>query len=262
MTRLPKRKRKIIKYICVIKVYTFEKIKYGIKYCENIRVTLRLQLLHVKSHVVSKFLWKSRSLFARNCRAKLSVQNKQDSSSFPIRFVEYRGSSVAIHAGTIYFYLGRKSPVVMEIYRGLNIDIGARQRRSEMSLNRNLESLCLSEITRRKNTHRLRTIVYLATHYALPLSRKRLSQKIHSVIYFSTPILSTLFPRRFNTIYSIPLLCRVLLEISMYLGKHFAAVTARYVGNEVSDGSFSRATCKIPGCSSKLHDGPRTKRTN
>lgn len=117
-----------------------KKIKYSIKYCENIRVTL--QLLHVKSHVVSKFLWKSRSLFARNCRAKLSVQNKQDSSSFPIRFVEYRGSPVAIHAGTIYFYLGHKSPVVMEIYRGLNIDIGARQRRSEMSLNRNLESLC------------------------------------------------------------------------------------------------------------------------
>jgi len=134
-----------MKYICVIKIYTFEKIKYGIKYCENIRenITLRLQLLHVKSHVVSKFLWKSRSLFARNCRAKLSVQNKQDSSSFPIRFVEYRGSSIAIHAGTIYFYLGRKSPVVMEIYRGLNIDIGARQRRSEMSLNRNLESLCV-----------------------------------------------------------------------------------------------------------------------
>jgi len=37
-----------------------------------------------------------------------------------------RGTSriaVAIHAGTIYFYLGRKSLVVMEIYRGLNIDI-------------------------------------------------------------------------------------------------------------------------------------------
>lgn len=31
--------------------------------------------------------------------------------------------AIAGHAGTIYFYLGRKSPVVMEIYRGLNIDI-------------------------------------------------------------------------------------------------------------------------------------------
>lgn len=37
--------------------------------------------------------------------------------------------AIASHAGTIYFYLGRKSPVVMEIYRGLNIDINARQRR-------------------------------------------------------------------------------------------------------------------------------------
>lgn len=36
----------------------------------------------VKSRVVSKFLWKSRSLFARNCRAKLSMQNKQEGSSF------------------------------------------------------------------------------------------------------------------------------------------------------------------------------------
>lgn len=60
--------------------------------------------------------------------------------------------AIANHAGTIYFYLGRKSPVVMEIYRGLNIDINARQRRrrSRMSrrcLNRNLKSsVHLSEI--------------------------------------------------------------------------------------------------------------------
>lgn len=207
---------------------------------------MRLQLLHVKSHVVSKFLWKSRSLFARNCRAKLSVQNKQDSSSFPIRFVEYRGSSIAIHAGTIYFYLGHKSPVVMEIYRGLNIDIGARQRRSEMSLNRNLKSLCAYQKYAPKNTHRLRTIVYLATHYALLFFRKRLSKNL-SHYFFSTND----HPFHFisTEIYLILLHCRVILEISMYLGKHFAAVTARYVGNEVSDGSFPRATCKISGCS-------------
>lgn len=48
---------------------------------------------------------------------------------------------------SMYFYLGRKSPVVMEIYRGPNIDINARQRRqpSRMShrrLNHDPESLC------------------------------------------------------------------------------------------------------------------------
>lgn len=84
------------------------------------------------------------SLFARNCRAKLSMQNKHGRIAVSYSsMAKYRGSSIAIiHAGTIYFYLGRKSPVVMEIYRGLNIDISARQRRCEMSLNRNLESLC------------------------------------------------------------------------------------------------------------------------
>lgn len=55
----------------------------------------------------------------------------------------------------------------------------------------------------------------------------------------------------------------------MHLGKHFAAVAARYVGNEVSDGSYIRARSlarlvkfQDVRAASKLHDGPRTKRTN
>lgn len=66
-----------------------------------------------------------RSLFAWNRHAKLSVQNIQNGGSF---LYAPRNIAAAIHAGTIYFYLGRKSPVVMEIYCGLNIDINARQR--------------------------------------------------------------------------------------------------------------------------------------
>lgn len=52
----------------------------------------------------------------------------------------------------------------MEIYRGLNIDISARQRRSEMSLNRNPESLCAyQKYAPKKIRIDYATIVYLAT---------------------------------------------------------------------------------------------------
>lgn len=42
---------------------------------------------------------------------------------------------------------------------------------------------------------------------------------------------------------------------------------ARYVGNEVSDGSYPRSLARLVKyqdvrAASKLHDGPRTKRTN
>lgn len=61
----------------------------------------------------------------------VSTKYTERGSSFLYASRNITDFAVAIHAGTIYFYLGRKSPVVMEIYRGLNIDINAHQRRRQ-----------------------------------------------------------------------------------------------------------------------------------
>jgi len=99
-----------------------------IKDYENIRVILRLQLF--TSAIPRRIKIPSEKSFAicaklsRNCHCKIY---RTVAVSYMLRGISR--IAIANHAGTIYFYLGRKSPVVMEIYRGLNIDINARQRR-------------------------------------------------------------------------------------------------------------------------------------
>lgn len=103
-----------------------------------------------------------REIVALGCHRARNLQNDGSFLYIHSRTQIYRRSALRDpHAGTIYFYLGRKSPVVMEIYRGLNIDINARQRRrpsrttSHRRLNRDLKSLRVYRGDTRENTRPL-----------------------------------------------------------------------------------------------------------
>lgn len=233
-----------------------KKIKYSIKYCENISVTLRMQLLHMFNRTLhrnsfGKVVRYLREIVVRSCQCKI---NRYVGVSYTRREISRIVSIARSMLVPYIFILNANRRLSWKSTCGLNIDINACQRRSEMSLNRNLESLRAYQRKYRKihsNRRSLNDYALLRKNF-LQKSFKRLPKNwLVSLLFLRNVVddnrFSTLYEDWTRFIWFYYPLVYTCISWRAFRGSRGSIRRKWSVRRLVYP--FSRATCKIPGCS-------------